>query len=351
MGREQEIGKILALLRRDDVPLLTLTGPGGTGKTRLALQAAAELLDDFADGVFFVPLAPLADLALMPAAIAAALGIREAGGRPLSERVRDVLADQQLLLVLDNVEHLVEAAPLIGELLEAAPELKVLATSRMPLHLRAEHEYPVRPLSLPSRKPLPAAELLSEYEAVRLFIARAQAVKPDFAVENDNAPAVAEICHRLDGLPLAIELAAARVRLLSPQAMLARLEKRLPFLTGGARDAPQRHRTLRDTIAWSHDLLDAEDRLLFRRLAVFAGGATLEAAEAVANPDGMLTSSVVSNDSSSTACCARRQKPTVNPASPCWARSVSLALTSLRAPGRQTPPLPAWPLMCWPSSR
>jgi predicted ATPase len=204
----------------------------------------------------------------------------------LSERVRDVLADQQLLLVLDNVEHLVEAAPLIGEFLEAAPKLKVLTTSRMPLHLRAEHEYPVRPLGLPSRKPLPAAELLSEYEAVRLFIARAQAVKPAFAVDNENAPAVAEICHRVDGLPLAIELAASRIRVLSPQAMLARLEKRLPFLTGGARDAPQRHRTLRDTIAWSHDLLDEEDRLLFRRLAVFAGGATFEVAEAVANPDG-----------------------------------------------------------------
>jgi len=278
VGREQEIGEILALLRRDDVPLLTLTGPGGTGKTRIALQTAAELLDDVPDGVFFVPLAPLADLALMPAAIAAALGIREAGGRPLSERVRDVLADQQLLLLLDNVEHLVEAAPHIGELLEAAPRLKVLATSRMPLHLRAEHEYLVHPLGLPSRKSLPVAELVPQSEAVRLFIARAQAVNPDFAVDSDNASAVAEICHRLDGLPLAIELAASRVRMLPPQAMLARLEKRLPFLTGGARDAPQRHRTLRDTIAWSHDLLDEEDRLLFRRLAVFAGGATVESA-------------------------------------------------------------------------
>src|SRR5215216_3111238 len=186
VGREQEIREVVERLRRGEVRLLTLTGPGGTGKTRLAMQVAAELLDDFPDGVFFVPLAPLADLALVPAAIAAALGIREAGGRPLSERVRDVLSDQQLLLVLDNVEHLVEAAPLIGELLEAAPGLKVLATSRMPLHLRAEHEYLVRPLGLPSRNPLPAADLLSQYEAVRLFIARAQAVKPDFAVDNDN---------------------------------------------------------------------------------------------------------------------------------------------------------------------
>ena len=275
------------------MPLLTLTGPGGTGKTRLALQAAAELLDDFADGVFFVPLAPLADPALVPVRHRRGAG-HSRGGRATrcSERVRDFLADKQLLLVLDNVEHLVEAAPLVGELLDAAPGLKVLATSRMPLRLRAEHEYAVRPLGLPSRTSPPSPEQLSQYEAVRLFIARAQAVKPDFAVDNENAPAVAEICHRLDGLPLAIELAAARVRMLSPQAMLARLEKRLPLLTGGARDAPQRQRTLRDTIAWRHDLLDAEDRLLFRRLAVFAGGARWRRRRPSPTPMGTSTSSV-----------------------------------------------------------
>ena len=198
------------------------------------------------------------------------------------------MAAKTLLLVLDNFEHLVEAAPAVGNLLASAPGLKVLATSRMPLHLRAEHEYPVPPLGLPRRTPPPPLEQLSQFEAVRLFIARAQAVKPDFAITNDNAPAVAEICWRLDGLPLAIELAAARVRMLSPQAMLARLEQRLPFLTGGARDAPQRQRTLRDTIAWSYDLLQPEDQVLFRRLAVFVGGCTLEAAEAVTNPDGAL---------------------------------------------------------------
>src|SRR5688500_39155 len=288
LGREQQVGEIIALLRRADVQLVTLIGPGGTGKTRLALQAAAELLDEFSDGVFFVPLAPLTESGLVSAAIASALGLREEGGQPLAERLRDFVAEKTLLLVLDNFEHLVEAAPAAGELLGSAAGLKVLATSRMPLHLRAEHEYPVPPLSLPRRQPPPTAEQLSQYEAVRLFIARAQAVKPDFTVDNANAPAVAEICWRLDGLPLAIELAAARVRMLSPQAILARLEQRLPFLIGGARDAPARQRTLRDTIAWSYDLLQPDDQVLFRRLAIFVGGCTLEAAEPVTNPDGAL---------------------------------------------------------------
>jgi predicted ATPase/class 3 adenylate cyclase len=288
LGREQQVGNVVDLLRREDVHLVTLIGPGGTGKTRLALQAAAELLDDFSDGVFFVPLAPLTESGLVSAAIASALGLREEGGQPLADRLRDFVAEKTLLLVLDNFEHLVEAAPAVGNLLGDAAGLKVLATSRMPLHLRAEHEYPVPPLSLPRRQPPPTAEQLSQYEAVRLFIARAQAVKPDFTVDNVNAPAVAEICWRLDGLPLAIELAAARVRMLSPQAILARLEQRLPFLTGGARDAPARQRTLRDTIAWSYDLLQPDDQVLFRRLAIFVGGCTLEAAEPVTNPDETL---------------------------------------------------------------
>jgi predicted ATPase/class 3 adenylate cyclase len=286
VGRERQVDEIVALLRRADVQLVTLIGPGGTGKTRLALQVAAELLDDFADGVFFVPLAPLTESHLVPAAIASALDLREEGGKPLTDRLRDFLSTKTLLLILDNVEHLVEAAPAVGNLLESAVGLKVLVTSRMPLHLRAEHEYPVPPLGLPDRHLPLTAEQLSQYEAVRLFLARAQAVKPDFAMTNDNAPAVAEICWRLDGLPLAIELAAARVRMLSPQAMLARLEQRLPFLTGGARDAPERQRALRDTIAWSYDLLQPEDQVLFRRLAVFVGGCTLEAAEAVTNFPG-----------------------------------------------------------------
>ncbi len=288
LGREREVDEVVERLRRPDVRLLTLTGPGGTGKTRLALQAAAEVLDGFVDGVYFVPLAALADPDLVPSAIATAVGIREEGERSLIDRLTGFLADKQILLVVDNAEHLLQAAPLVGEFLGAAPGLKVLATSRVPLRLRAEWEYPVPPLGLPQRNPPPPVGQLSQYEAVRLFIERAQAVKPDFALDNANAPAVVEICQRLDGLPLAIELAAARVRLLPPQALLARLEKRLPLLTGGARDAPARQRTLHDTIAWSYDLLEPADQILFRRLAVVAGGCTLDTAEAVANPDGEL---------------------------------------------------------------
>jgi predicted ATPase len=288
LGREHEVEQVVALVRRPEVRFLTLIGPGGTGKSRLAVQAAAELLDDFADGVYFVPLASLTDPALVLATIATTLGMREEGGQPLGERLRDFLAGKQLLLVLDNFEHLVEAAARVGDLLATAPGLKVLATSRMPLRLRAEREYAVPPLGLPRRKPPPTLEQLSQFEAVRLFIDRAQAVKDDFAIDNDNAPAVAEICHRLDGLPLAIELAAARIRMLPPQAMLSRLEQRLPMLTGGARDAPERQRTLRNTIAWSYDLLKPEEQQVFRQFAVFAGGITLESAEAVANPDGQL---------------------------------------------------------------
>ncbi len=288
LGREQEVEQVVALLHRPELRFLTLTGPGGTGKTRLALQAAAELLDDFPDGVFFVPLATLTDPDLVLATIATTLGIREEGGQPLGERLRDFLAMKRLLLVLDNLEHLATAAPGIAELLGFSAGLKVLATSRTPLRLRAEREYAVPPLGLPRRKPPPTLEQLSQYDAVRLFIERAQAVKADFAVDNESAPAVAEICWRLDGLPLAIELAAARIRMLPPQAMLTRLEQRLPFLTGGARDAPQRQRTLRDTIAWSYDLLQPEEQQAFRQLAVFAGGFTLEAAEAVVSSDGRL---------------------------------------------------------------
>ena len=287
LGRERETAEIVAVLRAPDTRLLTLAGPGGTGKTRLALQAAADLLEDFPDGVFFVPLAPLSDPELVPAAIARTLGIREEGDQPLWERIRHELATKQLLLVLDNVEHLVEAAPAVGELLAACPRLKVLATSRLPLRLRAEREYPVPPLALPPVSEASPEELL-RYEAVRLFVERAQAVRPGFTLTAETRPVVAEICRRLDGLPLAIELAAARVRILPPAMLLARLEKRLPLLTGGPRDAPARQRTLRNTIAWSHDLLASEDQILFRRLAVFAGGAALEAAEAVANPERAL---------------------------------------------------------------
>jgi predicted ATPase/class 3 adenylate cyclase len=283
VGREREVAAVADLLRRPEVRLLTLTGPGGTGKTRLGLQAAAELLEDFPDGVFFVPLAALADPSLVPAAIAEALDVRESGNTPLRELLKNELADKQTLLLLDNFEHLSEATSVLTELLSGCLGLKSLVTSRVPLHVRAEHEFSVSPLALPRRKPPPTPEQLTQYEAVRLFVERAQAVRRDFAVDNENAPAIAEICHRLDGLPLAIELAAARVRLLNPDAMLARLERRLSLLTGGAKDLPDRQRTLRQTIAWSYELLPVGERELFRGLSVFTGGFTFDAAESVAS--------------------------------------------------------------------
>jgi predicted ATPase/class 3 adenylate cyclase len=287
LGREREVAEVVALLRSADARLVTLTGPGGTGKTRLALQVAAELLDAFPDGVFFVPLAALRDPELVPSAIASALGLRDQAGQTPTQAVRETLAGKRLLLVLDNVEQVAGSAPFVGELLAAAPALEVLTTSRLPLRLRAEREYPVTPLALPPANGT-APEALLQYEAVRLFVERAQAVRVGFTLTPDIAPAVAEITRRLDGLPLAIELAAARVRLLTPAALLARLEKRLPLLTGGPRDAPARQQTLRDAIAWSYDLLTAAEQALFRRLSIFAGGFSLEAAEAVANPGAEL---------------------------------------------------------------
>lgn len=286
LGREHDVDAVCAMLRREDVRLLTLTGVGGTGKTRLALQIAAELLDEFSNGAFFVSLASIGDPALVASAMAQALGIRETRGAPPLSAVQSFLEAKNLLLVLDNFEQVVTAAPEVASLLAACPGLTVLVTSRRALHLNGEQEYAVSPLALPRRRPPPTAESLSLYAAVALFIARAQAVRPDFVVTNENAPAVAEICARLDGLPLAIELAAARVRLFSPQALLARLENRLKLLTGGARDLPQRQQALRSTIAWSYDLLDAGEKQLFRRLSVFAGGLTLEGAEALCPPDG-----------------------------------------------------------------
>jgi predicted ATPase/class 3 adenylate cyclase len=281
VGRERDLGEIGALLDRSDVRLLTLSGPGGTGKTRLSLQVAADLTEHFPDGVFFVPLASTTEPDGVYSAIVEALGLPQVDTRSMQELLVDFLGDKRLLLVLDNFEQLLEAAPLVTGLLAACPNLKVLVTSRATLHLYGEQEYPVPPLELPDPRHLPPLERLTQYEAVRLFIERAQAVRRDFTVNAENAPAVAEICFRLDGLPLAIELAAARVKLLPPQAILARLDHSLPLLTGGARDLPARQQTLRGAIAWSYDLLDPAERRLFAQLGVFRGGFTLEAAEAV----------------------------------------------------------------------
>jgi predicted ATPase/DNA-binding CsgD family transcriptional regulator len=286
IGREREVAAVQQLLEREDMRLLTLTGPGGGGKTRLGLQVAAELSDHFADGVYFVNLAPISDPELVVPTIAQTLAVKESGTRPMLELLQAFLQEKLLLLVLDNFEQVIAAAPRLSDLLTACPHIKLLVTSRAVLHLSAEHEFAVPPLSLPDLKHLPDLVTLSQYEAVALFIERAQAVRSEFQVSNATAPAVAEICARLDGLPLAIELAAARIKLLPPQALLARLGKRLAVLTGGVRDAPARQRTLRNTIDCSYQLLDVAEQQLFRRLAVFAGGCTLEAAEAVCSAGG-----------------------------------------------------------------
>ena len=280
IGRTKEIGEAKQLLSKER--LLTLTGPGGSGKTRLALQIAADLIEHFRDGVFFVELAPITDPGLIASTIARNLGITEALGQSIVESLKDYLNNKSLLLVLDNFEQVILAAPLVADVLATCSELKVLVTSREGLRISGEQEYPVPTLAFPDLNRLPPVESLSQYAAIELFVQRSQAVKPDFRITNGTAQAVAEICYRLDGMPLAIELAAARIKLFPPRAMLARLERRLEFLTGGPRDLPVRQQTLRNTIAWSYDLLNENEQKLFRRLSVFVGGCTLEAVEAVA---------------------------------------------------------------------
>jgi predicted ATPase/DNA-binding CsgD family transcriptional regulator len=281
IGREQQVAAACALLSRPEVRLLTLLGPGGVGKTRLGVQIATELVDAFVDGICFVPLAPISDPDLVVPTIARTFGLGETGERSLLELLKAYLREKQLLLLLDNFEQVVDAGAVVTELLVTCPDLKVLVTSRTNLRVRGEREFPVPPLALPDPQHLPAIEALSQYASVALFVERALALKPDFQLTGTNAHAIAEICARLDGLPLAIELAATRIKLLPPQALLARLGSRLQVLTEGARDVPERQQTLRNAIKWSYDLLSTNEQRLFRRLSVFVGGCTLAAVEEV----------------------------------------------------------------------
>ncbi|MBC8123683.1 MAG: tetratricopeptide repeat protein [Gemmatimonadaceae bacterium] len=294
IGRDSHVLHCTRLLEHPStLRLLSLTGPGGTGKTRLAIEVAGALAEEFTDGIYFVPLAPLREAALVVFDIAGVLGVRESTAQSLLASLKSYLRDKHLLLVLDNCEQVQQMAPLVGELLAAAPLLKILTSSRSALKVYGEHEYPVPPLALPDLKHLPVVEQLETCTAIALFVERATAVRPDFRLSASNAKTVAEICTRLDGLPLALELAAARMKLLSAQALLNRLQRRFDVLTGGAKDLPHRQQTLRSAIDWSYELLDAGEKQLFARLGIFAGGGTLEAAAAVCGVAGDPTGEVL----------------------------------------------------------
>jgi class 3 adenylate cyclase len=284
VGREKELTDVEKLIRKNR--LVTFTGSGGTGKTRLSMQAAAELLPDFEDGVWLVELAPLTEPDLVPQTVAGALKVREEPGRPLLETLVSHLKDKKLLLILDNCEHLLDAAARLADAIgRQCPNVHLIATSREPLAIQGEQVYRVPSLSTPDPKKKETVEALNQYEAVRLFIDRALLAQTSFAVTNENAPAVAQICHRLDGIPLALELAAARVRAMPVETIASRLDDRFRLLTGGSRTALPRQQTLRATIDWSYGLLDEKEKTLLRRLSVFAGGWTLEAAEKVCADD------------------------------------------------------------------
>jgi predicted ATPase len=303
IGREREVAEASLLLGDAGMRLVSLVGPGGTGKTRLAIELGWKLRERFPDGVFMVNLTPVRDPGQLLSCIAQVLGVKESGAKPLAEQLKEHLRNRKLLMPLDNFEQIIAAAPQVAQLLAAAPHLAILVTSRTALQISGEREYPITPLPLPDRKVLPRSksqrlELLRANPAIQLFLQRATAVKPAFELTSENGDHIAQIVERLDGLPLAIELAAARSKILTPQAILSRLNKSLGLLTGGARDHAAHQQTLRSTIAWSYDLLQAAEQQLFARMAVFVGGSTLESIEAVCHSSGALELDILDGVSS-----------------------------------------------------